>query len=1005
MSQAPSGYSETVVAGPDGSYLATGVTSDGAYQVAVNVATLPAGIDPTPTTYAAATQVFEITAGTDWLFADFGFTETVAGSTVGSIGDFVFLDQNGNGSFDVGEEGLEGVTVSLFDGSSTLVASTATDQNGGYDFDGLVAGSYTVEVTDTANVLWGLNLSFGTNPTASISLSAAQDYDLADFGYAASGGVGAVGNLVWHDVNGDGDFDEGESGVEGVSLSLYLDVNSNGTIEPGVDNLLRTTETDTNGEYYFRSLPVPGDYLVTITDRGAVMEGLSKTVGLPDIDFNSQADPYDVPLTNVGRAPTLYTADFGFSASGPSYALSGIVFFDNDGDGTQDPPTELGLADNQVFLFRDLDGDGVLDPSDVLFGTTTTGAGGSYSFAGLPDGSDWIVAVDTGSTFLSGAVQTTQLATSAVEPVSIAGANRSNVDFGFSKPPTQVLLTRFETFDAGGVVQVEWETSGEYGTLGFDLYRGEGNDWVLVNQDLIPAPSAAHAGAAYRVIDSSAPVGVAVDYFLVELEIGSSKKDYGPFTRTAAASPAVLARQSVEVDERRMQQVEIDRAAQVRSERERHSLRPNGVESPSKSGLLTTEVEGVHFVSVRELSRILRFDVGMVRRHLDNSRLRLRDSQGEVSWWGGKAEGGMFFYAQSPIDLLEKNEYVVDVETGSRARLVSPSTSGASPAHPLASVRAESDVFAATAASKDPESDFWFWSGLRAGDPNFGTRSFGISLNGVFAGSFDARLDVGVFAATQSIADHDHELSIRVNGAAVGSLAFDGAGRHDLELIVPGAMLQNGNNTVELTAVPLPGVPNSILYLDAIAIEYLHTESVDDDSIHFRSSNQGRVSLRDFSSPAVQVIDVSDPRHPKVVAADIQSAGATFSASFTADAAAKRFPGPDHRSGHSGRRSCNPPDRSLQSRWWCQAHRDRAGASRRRRTGAGRPSQLGRTVFQACGARGGLRSLWARGSFDRTRYRTSWASHSRTGRSNLNTQCSSARELSTSRTTSVSAPI
>ena len=43
-----------------------------------------------------------------------------------------------------------------------------------------------------------------------------------------------------------------------MTIDLWLDVNGDGVITPGVDNLVRTTLTDANGDYAFTNLP-PGN--------------------------------------------------------------------------------------------------------------------------------------------------------------------------------------------------------------------------------------------------------------------------------------------------------------------------------------------------------------------------------------------------------------------------------------------------------------------------------------------------------------------------------------------------------------------------------------------------------------------------------------------------------------------------------------------------------------------------------------------------------------------------
>jgi protocatechuate 3,4-dioxygenase beta subunit len=68
-----------------------------------------------------------------------------------SLGDRVWLDANANGVQDTGEAGVAGVTVKLFDATGTqLLATTRTDADGRYAFDGLAAGDYRVQIVKPA---------------------------------------------------------------------------------------------------------------------------------------------------------------------------------------------------------------------------------------------------------------------------------------------------------------------------------------------------------------------------------------------------------------------------------------------------------------------------------------------------------------------------------------------------------------------------------------------------------------------------------------------------------------------------------------------------------------------------------------------------------------------------------------------------------------------------------------------------------------------------------------
>jgi len=74
------------------------------------------------------------------------FTYTVQEEATGSLGDFVWEDQNQNGIQDAGEPGIPGVEVQLFDSpGGNLLATTVTDTNGNYQFSGLSPGDYFVQ--------------------------------------------------------------------------------------------------------------------------------------------------------------------------------------------------------------------------------------------------------------------------------------------------------------------------------------------------------------------------------------------------------------------------------------------------------------------------------------------------------------------------------------------------------------------------------------------------------------------------------------------------------------------------------------------------------------------------------------------------------------------------------------------------------------------------------------------------------------------------------------------
>ena len=86
----------------------------------------------------------------------------------GCIGNFVWFDANGNGLQDVGEVGINGCTITLFDALNNQVGlpHISTNNIGGqpgyYQFCGLTAGTYHLQVTPPAGYM--LTIQNNTNP-------------------------------------------------------------------------------------------------------------------------------------------------------------------------------------------------------------------------------------------------------------------------------------------------------------------------------------------------------------------------------------------------------------------------------------------------------------------------------------------------------------------------------------------------------------------------------------------------------------------------------------------------------------------------------------------------------------------------------------------------------------------------------------------------------------------------------------------------------------------------
>ncbi|MEZ4732230.1 MAG: SdrD B-like domain-containing protein [Caldilineaceae bacterium] len=130
---------------------------------------------------ATATGVITNTAYTnaisDAIPSDNQADHAIVFQTFGSIGDFVYLDANGNGIQEPDEQQpIDGVTVTLTYPNGVVTTTVTLD--GFYHFPYLPAGIYTVTVGSAA----GYDLT--SVATYTITLGAGQVYTQADFGFA-----------------------------------------------------------------------------------------------------------------------------------------------------------------------------------------------------------------------------------------------------------------------------------------------------------------------------------------------------------------------------------------------------------------------------------------------------------------------------------------------------------------------------------------------------------------------------------------------------------------------------------------------------------------------------------------------------------------------------------------------------------------------------------------------------------------------------------------------------
>ncbi len=338
-------------------------------------------------------------------FAALAVPPTVASADTvctASLSGQTWLDANGDGIRQDGEEPIANITVTLLNDNGDTLATTTTGDDGQYSFTKLPAGKYRVAFPTGVSGLALTAYRAGDTTrdsdantdgrTASITLVDGQHVDNIDAGYVTEStptptptqtptatsaspspttssptpATGRIGDTVWLDANKDG-IQNDSVGLAGVTVNL---LDSEGAT-------VATTLTDANGSYVFNNVAA-GTYRVQFptTVNGFIVTQSNQ--GSNDAVDSDAGEPGTTALFTLAAGETNLTIDAGY-VDPESASIGDRLWYDEDWDVEQDPG-ETGIVGFSVTLYR------VTASGNVAVGTQTSGANGAYLFTDLPAG-------------------------------------------------------------------------------------------------------------------------------------------------------------------------------------------------------------------------------------------------------------------------------------------------------------------------------------------------------------------------------------------------------------------------------------------------------------------------------------------------------------------------------------------------------------------------------------------------------------------------------------------
>ncbi len=241
----------------------------------------------------------------------------------------------------------------------------------------------------------------------------------------------ALGDFVWNDVNANGIQDTGETGINGVTVTLY---GSDGTTVIGTP-----TTTAPDGSYHFTNL-APGTYYVGFTAPSGYMFSPQYATG-----STTSNDSNANPTTGMTDAITLTAGETDDTIDAGMYkpvTIGDFVWNDVNANGIQDTG-EAGIKGVTLTL------NGTNSSGGTVTDTATTDVNGKYLFTEAPG--TYTVTVDasnfsgTGalvgynvSPTLVGSDRTidSNINPSGTTPSALLSGSDLTVDFGYYKPVT-----------------------------------------------------------------------------------------------------------------------------------------------------------------------------------------------------------------------------------------------------------------------------------------------------------------------------------------------------------------------------------------------------------------------------------------------------------------------------------------------------------------------------------------------------------------------------------------
>ncbi|HEX8155032.1 MAG TPA: C25 family cysteine peptidase, partial [Thermoanaerobaculia bacterium] len=431
---------------------------------------------------------------------------------------------------------------------------------------------------------------------------------------------------------------------------------------------------------------------------------------------------------------------------------------------------------------------------------------------------------------------------------------------------TEVLVSSFDASVRGSRTHIEWTTTSEAGTIGFNVLRLDRATGATarVNRTLLPASFGRPQGGRYRLVDdgNSDP---RPSYYLEEITVRGATNRYGPFTASGKAVEAPASGGDFDAAPRGTAR-KVDRTA-------------NGKKARPVAVMAGVRATGIVKVTAAQLATYLNSPQAAIESAIRRGDVTVT-SRGRQVAWTASGDAILFFGEASDSGYANDRVYRIEMKNGgaTMATVTAAAANGTLSTY-TATKESEVDAFAGLGVPVDPESDFWYWDFVISGDSYYGRRPFTIDASAL-ASSANATLEVRV----QGAIDGAHKARVSVNGAWLGELEWSSLAGKTATIALPAGVLHEGANDVTIEGLVVNGLGYDVFYVDGFTLRYDRSARPENGTLAVTTTANATVTAGPFAT-APLVLDTADRLRPRVV----QTALANGNVSFVAPSSSLFF--------------------------------------------------------------------------------------------------------------------